>query len=85
MTSELLVPWITSFPVVPARVPSRPRQSAQPYLYRLNQLKSSVRTKILNYTAFSRAIDGAENVEADFNEKRNANTFEIKRTRKRRH
>lgn len=54
------------------------------FYYRLSQLKSSVRTKIVDYTAFSRAIDGAENVEANFDQKRNANTFEIKRTRRRR-
>ena len=50
------------------------------FLYRMKQLKSSVGTNIKNYTAYSRAIDGAGNVENDFNEKRNANTFEIKRT-----
>jgi hypothetical protein len=50
--------------------------------YRPKQLKSSVATKIKNYTAFSRAIDGAGNVERDFKEKRNANTFEVKRSRK---
>jgi hypothetical protein len=54
------------------------------FYYRMNQLKSSVGTKIKDYTAFSRAIDGAGNVEKDFVKKRNANTFEIKRTRKRR-
>jgi hypothetical protein len=56
----------------------------QLFLYRMKQLKSSVGTKIKNYTAFSRAIDGSGNVENDFKEKRNANTFEIKRTRRRR-
>jgi hypothetical protein len=50
------------------------------FFFRMKQLKSSVGTNIKNYTAFSRAIDGAGNVENDFNEKRNANTFEIKRT-----
>jgi hypothetical protein len=50
--------------------------------YRPKQLKSSVGTKIKDYTAFSRAIDGAGNVERDFNEKRNANTFEVKRSKK---
>jgi hypothetical protein len=51
--------------------------------YRLKQLKSSVGTKIKDYTAFGRAIDGAGNVESDFVKKRNANTFEIKRSRRR--
>jgi hypothetical protein len=55
----------------------------QLWYYRPKQLKSSVGTKIKNYTAFSRAIDGAGNVEKEFNEKRNANTFEVKRRRKR--
>jgi hypothetical protein len=45
----------------------------------MKQLKPSVKTKIKNYTAFSRAIDGAGNVEKDFTKKRNANTFEIRR------
>jgi hypothetical protein len=54
------------------------------FLYRMKQLKSSVGTKVKNYTAFSRAIDGSGNVESEFKEKRNANTFEIKRTRRRR-
>jgi hypothetical protein len=54
------------------------------WLYRMKQLKSSVGTKIKNYTAISRAIDGAENVESQFNEKRNDNTFEIKRSTRRR-
>jgi hypothetical protein len=50
---------------------------------RLKQLKSSVGTNIKNYTAFSRAVDGANNVENDFAEKRNANTFEVKRSKNR--
>jgi hypothetical protein len=54
------------------------------YRYRMKQLKSSVGTRVKNYTAFSRAIDGAGNIEGDFNEKRNANTFEVKRSRRRR-
>jgi hypothetical protein len=50
----------------------------------MKQLKSSVGTRIKNYTAFSRAIDGSGNVESDFKQKRNDNTFEIKRTGRRR-
>jgi hypothetical protein len=38
-----------------------------------------VGSKIKDYTAFSRAIDGAGNVEKEFTKKRNANTFEIRR------
>jgi hypothetical protein len=55
----------------------------QLWFYRLRQLRSSVRTRVVDYTAFSRAIDGAGNVEKDFAEKRNANTFEVKRSRRR--
>jgi hypothetical protein len=51
---------------------------------RLKQLRSSVETRIKNYTAFSRAVDGAGNVEKDFKEKRNSNTFEVARSKKRR-
>jgi hypothetical protein len=54
------------------------------FYYRMPELKSSVGTRIKNYTAFSRSIDGARNVEKEFAEKRNANTFEIKRSRRRR-
>jgi hypothetical protein len=49
------------------------------FYYRMKQLKPSVKTKIKNYTAFSRAVDGAGNVEKEFTKKRNANTFEIRR------
>lgn len=55
----------------------------QLWFYRPKQLKSSVGTRVKDYTAFSRASDGAGNVEKDFHEKRNANTFEVKRARKR--
>jgi hypothetical protein len=58
-------------------------QTGQLWRYRLKQLKSSVGTRIKNYTAFSRAIDAANNVENDFAEKRNNNTFEVKRSRNR--
>jgi hypothetical protein len=54
------------------------------YVKRMRQLKPSVKTKIKSYTAFARAIDGAGNVEKDFIKKRNENTFEIKRSRRRR-
>jgi Calx-beta domain len=54
------------------------------WLHRVRQLKSSVGTRIKSYTAFSRAIDGAGNVEKEFKEKRNANTFEVKRAKKKR-
>jgi hypothetical protein len=54
------------------------------FSYPMKQLKSSVGTRIKDYTALARAIDGAGNVEKEFTKKRNANTFEIKRKRKRR-
>jgi hypothetical protein len=59
-------------------------QTGDLWRIRLTQLKSSVNTRIKNYTAFSRAIDGAGNAEREFKEKRNANTFEVKRSRRRR-
>lgn len=59
-------------------------QTGQLWRFRLKQLKSSVGTRIKNYTAFSRAIDGANNVENEFAEKRNDNTFEVKRSKRRR-
>jgi hypothetical protein len=49
------------------------------FYYRMPQLKSSVGTRIKDYTAFGRAIDGAGNVEKDFGRRRNMNTFEIRR------
>jgi hypothetical protein len=55
----------------------------QLFYYRMKQLKSSVGTRIENYTAFCRALDGAGNLESQFGVKRNANTFEIKRSRRR--
>ncbi len=48
------------------------------FYIRLKELAASV-GKIRNYTAYSRAIDGAKNVESDFEVGRNANTFEIKK------
>ena len=65
-------------------LPTKYDDVGQLFYYRLKQLKSSVDTKIKNYTAFSRAIDGAGNVEKDFIKKRNDNTFEIKRAKRRR-
>jgi hypothetical protein len=64
-------------------LPTKYDDAGQLFYYRMKQLKSSVKTKIKNYTAFSRAIDGAGNLEKDFIQKRNDNTFEIKRRRKR--
>ncbi len=49
------------------------------YYDRLASLRPSIGTKVKSYTAFSRAIDGARNVESAFNAKRNMNTFEVKR------
>jgi hypothetical protein len=65
-------------------LPTKYDEAGELFYYRMKQLKSSVRTKIKSYTALSRAIDGAENVEKEFTQKRNANTFEIKRTKRRR-
>jgi hypothetical protein len=60
-------------------LPTRYDDVGELFYYRMKQLKSSVGTKIKNYTAFARAIDGAGNVEKEFNKKRNMNTFEIRR------
>jgi hypothetical protein len=54
------------------------------FYYRLGALKHSMgKGKIKDYTAFSRSIDGAENLERQFDERRNANTFEVKRKKRR--
>ena len=47
------------------------------YLIRLNELDPSSGS-IKNYTAFSRAIDAAGNVEVEFGRGRNRNTFEVR-------
>jgi Calx-beta domain len=65
-------------------LPTKYDEVGQLFYYRMQQLKSSVNTRIKDYTAFSRAIDGAGNVEKDFAQKRNANTFEIKRSKPKR-
>jgi Calx-beta domain len=49
------------------------------YKYRIKELKPTAGTKVKNYTAFSRAIDGAGNVQDAFTKGRNANTFTIAR------
>lgn len=51
------------------------------FYIRLKELPPSI-GKIKNYTAYSRAIDGAKNVESDFEIGRNANTFEIKKKKR---
>jgi hypothetical protein len=48
------------------------------YYYRLKAIGSSVGTRVKNYTAYARAIDGAGNVESLLQARRNRNTFEIK-------
>jgi hypothetical protein len=50
------------------------------FFLRMNELPASV-GKVKNYTAFSRAIDGAKNVEDNFEVGRNANTFEVKKAK----
>jgi hypothetical protein len=48
------------------------------FYHRFKALRPSV-GKIESYTAFSRALDGAGNLERDFERGRNNNTFEIKK------
>jgi hypothetical protein len=55
-----------------------PRYEKDFFYYRINPLRPSIGTRIKNYSAFSRATDGAGNVEDKFEAKRNANTFEVK-------
>ena len=50
------------------------------YFFRLPKLSPSVGGTVRNYTAWSRAIDRAGNVESTFTVGRNANTFEVKRS-----
>jgi Calx-beta domain len=63
-------------------LPTKYSEAGDLFYYRMKQLKPSVKTKIKNYSAFSRAIDGAGNVEKEFKKKRNDNTFEIKRKKR---
>lgn len=49
------------------------------YFYRIKELKPTVGTNVKNYTAFSKATDGAGNVGDTFTKGRNANTFTISR------
>lgn len=51
------------------------------FYIRLAELQPSV-GKIRNYTAYSRAIDGAKNFEALFEVGRNANTFEVRKPKR---
>ena len=55
-------------------------QSSGPDLFyrHLGELQPSIGTRISSYTAYSRAMDGAGNVERDLTRGRNQNTFEVK-------
>ena len=59
-------------------------QQADFFYHRMGALRPSVRSKIKDYTAFSRAIDGAGNVESRFESGRNENTFEVRASKGRR-
>ena len=48
------------------------------FYYRIGSLRPSMGTAIKSYTAFSRARDGAGNVESTFDRGRNANTFDVR-------
>jgi hypothetical protein len=50
------------------------------FIIRLKELEAST-GRIRDYTAYSKAIDGARNVEDSFEPGRNANTFEIRKSR----
>lgn len=49
---------------------------------RVSELEPSVGTWIASYTAYSRAVDGAGNVEGNLDRGRNANTFEVRAQRR---
>jgi Calx-beta domain len=49
------------------------------YYYRIDPLRPSVGSSIRNYTAFAQGVDAAGNVEEDFIDGRNRNTFEVTR------
>jgi hypothetical protein len=55
------------------------KPSTRFYLYRVKPLKPSIGTKIKNYRAWTRLMDGAGNKESRFQKGRNLNTFEIRR------
>jgi hypothetical protein len=59
--------------------PTKVYEAGNFYYYRVKALPSSIGTRVRNYTAFARAIDGAGNVESLLQAKRNRNTFEVKR------
>jgi hypothetical protein len=65
-------------------LPTKYDEAGNLFFYRMKQLKPSIGTRIKSYTAFSRAIDGAGNHEKDFIKKKNDNTFEIKRSKRKR-
>jgi hypothetical protein len=64
MTMSLLGPWTPTWP----------------WLYEEDfpRLSPSIGTTVRNYTAWSRATDGAGNVETTFTKGRNFNTFEVR-------
>ena len=49
------------------------------YYYRIDPLRPSVGSTIRSYTAFAQGVDAAGNVEEDFIDGRNRNTFEVTR------
>lgn len=58
-----------------------PLQELEPdfYFIRMRELPTSARGSITSYTAFTRALDGAGNLERDFQKGRNRNTFDVGR------
>ncbi len=62
--------------------PTKVYEAGDFYYYRVKALASSIGTRVRNYTAFARAIDGAGNIESLLQPKRNRNTFEVKRNTK---
>jgi hypothetical protein len=60
-------------------LPMRYSQTGDLYFFRIGALRSSIGTEIKNYRAWTRAEDGAGNLEKTFQAGRNLSTFEVKR------
>ena len=52
------------------------------FYYRMKRTLAPSKGKVVDYTAYSRAVDASGNVEADLAKGRNFNTFEIKKGKK---
>jgi hypothetical protein len=60
-------------------LPMTYRPTADLYFIKMETLASSVKTKVKNYSAWTRATDAVGNIETTFTRGRNLSTFEVKR------